>query len=261
MKCETIWLNKEKEVSLTVYIQPAAGEFRNIKKRPMVLVIPGGAYVMCSDREADPVALVYSQAGFQTAVLRYSVGEKAAWPQPLLDYEQAMQYIEEHAEDWEVDTDRIAVIGFSAGGHLAGCAATMAKHRPAAAILGYSLLKGEDVQQFLSSAPDVVSAVDETTPPSFLFATASDDVVPVANTIAYSQAMARHGRPFECHIYSFGPHGFSTADTSVQYGMPISERCAHWPSDSVAWLREVWGDFGPEGFTENHIKEMEGKAR
>jgi len=82
---------------------------------------------MCSDREADPVALEYAKAGFQTFVLRYSVGANAAWPQPLEDYEQAMKLIRDNSEKWFLDPNRVAVIGFSAGGHLAGCAATMAK--------------------------------------------------------------------------------------------------------------------------------------
>ena len=71
---------------------------------------------MCSDREADPVALAYMKAGYQAFVLRYSVGEHKTWPNPLDDYEQAMELIAERAEEWHLDSSRIAAVGFSAGG-------------------------------------------------------------------------------------------------------------------------------------------------
>ena len=97
---------------------------------------------MCSDREADPVALAFMKAGYQAFVLRYSTGKHRAWPNPLEDYEQAMDLIKEKAEVWHLDADRIAAIGFSAGGHLCACAATIAKNKPAAAILVYPDFKG-----------------------------------------------------------------------------------------------------------------------
>lgn len=71
---------------------------------------------MCSEREADPVALAYLEAGFQAFVLRYSVGEGVVWPMPLEDYEQAMELLRAKAEEWSLYPDKIAVAGFSAGG-------------------------------------------------------------------------------------------------------------------------------------------------
>jgi len=119
MKKDKIILNAERNVSLTAYLHAVGGEFGNIPKRPAILVLPGGGYAMCSDREADPVALAYLQAGYQAFVLRYSVGKDAAWPNPLDDYEQAMKLIRSKAEEWNLYPDKVAVIGFSAGGHLA----------------------------------------------------------------------------------------------------------------------------------------------
>lgn len=78
MKAETIVLHEERNVTLTAYIQDAEGEF-GFAKRPAMLVLPGGGYAMCSDREADPVALAYSRAGYQTFVLRYTVTSKGKW--------------------------------------------------------------------------------------------------------------------------------------------------------------------------------------
>ena len=86
MKTERIVLSAERSVTLDLFLQEVGGEFRHIEKRPAVLVIPGGGYAMCSDREADPVALAYAKAGYQAFILRYSVGKDATWPQPLEDY-------------------------------------------------------------------------------------------------------------------------------------------------------------------------------
>ena len=93
MKTEIITLSKERNVTLTAYIQNVKGEFRNISKRPAILILPGGGYQYCSDREADPVAMPYLKAGYQVFILRYSVKEHAVWPNPLNDYEQAMELI------------------------------------------------------------------------------------------------------------------------------------------------------------------------
>ena len=74
MKSQVIWLNKERNVSLTAYLQDAGGEFI-FDKRPAIIILPGGGYAMCSDREADPVAMAYLKAGYQAFVLRYTVGK------------------------------------------------------------------------------------------------------------------------------------------------------------------------------------------
>ena len=140
MRVEQFVLNDARNVVLTAYIQETGGTYQKLLRRPGILVIPGGAYRYVSRREGDPVASCFLQAGYQVMILEYSVGEFAAWPNPLEDYEQAMECISAHAEEWHLVMERFAVIGFSAGGHLAGAAATMAKHRPAAAILGCGVL-------------------------------------------------------------------------------------------------------------------------
>ncbi len=243
MNKEVVILNRERNVSLTVYLLDVGGEFPAIAKRPLVLVLPGGGYQFCSDREADPVALSYLKAGYHAAILRYSVAAYADWPNPLEDYDQAMEFLKGKSEEWNIYADRIAVIGFSAGGHLAAAAATMARNRPAAAILGYAVA-GEDVKGCSPTAPDTVSAVDGQTPPCFLFHTRNDNVVPVMNSVRFMEALTEHDITFESHIYSYGPHGFSTCDTSVQGpSTHISRRVPNWVPDSIGWLREVFGEF------------------
>ncbi len=248
MTKEFIVLNEERKVSLTVYLQPVGGEFGGIAERPAVLVIPGGGYHFCSDREADPVAFPYLQAGYHAFILRYSLNEQAAWPRPLEDYEQAMELILGKTDEWHVARERIAVIGFSAGGHLAACAATMARHRPAAAILGYPVIDGTCAQDYLPTAPDVPSAVDGKTCPCFVFATRTDNLVPVANTVHMIEALCRNDIAFESHIYSNGPHGLSTGDPSVN-GQRFCGRYPDWVKDSIAWLRDMIGGIDSAGLT------------
>ena len=246
MKKEIITINSAHEASLTCYLWENDEEYRTIEKRPAVIVIPGGGYEMCSAREADPVATAYFQAGYQTFVLRYSVKENRTWPNPLNDYEDAIRLIRDNCEEWKVYADKIAVVGFSAGGHLAGAAATMSKNRPNAAILGYPVLNKESIGMWNTSAPDVISHIDKDTCPCFLFHTRSDRMVSVKNTIEFISTLEETGITFETHIYSFGPHGFSSANQMMQGPVPntITDRAAQWVSDSIGFLQEIFGTFG-----------------
>ena len=97
MKTQEMVLHESRNVTLTAYVQEVDGEF-GFSKLPAILVLPGGRYAMCSDREADPVASAYLKAGYQAFVLRYTVKDKGGWPQPLEDYEQAMALIEQNAD-------------------------------------------------------------------------------------------------------------------------------------------------------------------
>lgn len=250
MQKEVITLQKDRNVTLTAYLEEVGGEFRNIGKRPAVLILPGGGYQFCSDREADPVAFPYLKAGYQVFILRYSVKRDSVWPRPLEDYNAAMELIVSRAEEWKLYPDKIAVIGFSAGGHLAAAAATMGRIRPAAVILGYAVLNG-DVKGCNPSAPSLIGEVDDKTPPCFLFASRTDNVVPVANSLEFMTALNDKGIAFESHIYAYGPHGFSTCDSSVQdKDSYMCDRLPHWVEDSIGWLKDVLGDFGPDGIQE-----------
>ena len=251
MKYEKIVLNQERNVTLTAMVQGVGGEFRALKARPAVLILPGGGYMFCSDREADPIAMPYLKAGFQAFILRYSTGEHFRWPLPLEDYEQAMALIRARAEDWHVIPDQIAVIGFSAGGHLAGAAAVLAENRPNAAILGYPVLRRETAMEIGVEIPGIAELVDEKTCPCFLFATRTDSVVPIQNTLDMLNALNRYQTSFECHIYGYGPHGFSTGDPSVLgSGVLLPDRAQDWVRDSIAWLRDLFDVFGADGQAE-----------
>lgn len=252
---DTLTLNEERHVTLTVMVQAVGGEFGQISRRPAVLILPGGGYSMCSDREAEVVAFPYLQAGYQAFVLRYSVGEFRKWPNPLDDYEQAMRMIRGNADPWHVDPGKIAVIGFSAGGHLAACAATMAENRPNAAILGYAAYSEKLMRMCQPGVrvPSPIDCVDENTCPCFLFAARNDVVVPIEeNILPFEMALCRYGISFESHIYSYGGHGFGTADSCVVLDA-ASKRLPDWTRDSVGWLDEVFGQLTVRGFGDPQI--------
>lgn len=243
MKIEKIVLNNERNVHMTAYIQEVGGEFSNLPARPAMIVLPGGGYINCSEREADPVALAYSKAGFQTFVLYYTVLEKGGWPLPLQDYDEAVAYILEHAKEWGVYEDKISCVGFSAGGHLAAMAATSAKHKPAVAVLGYPAIN------LMSYVPHAEDGVDRKTSPCFVFGTRTDFISPL-NMLSFLAKLSEHGISFESHIYSYGPHGYSTGEHFVQPAETgITPRAAHWVEDSIGFIKEIIGDFGESGMT------------
>ena len=248
MRVETMILNEERNVSLTAYIQGVEGEF-GFKKRPAMLVLPGGGYTICSDREADAVAMAYAKAGFQTFILRYTVKAKGKWPLPLDDYEQAMECIKANESTWHVDCDKIATVGFSAGGHLCACAATLAKNKPAAAILVYPAILKDICDMCQPGMPQPNEYVKADTCPCFLVAARDDRTVAIKNTLMMELALAENNVPFESHIYSYGGHGFSTAAEWIITNS-VNERVSKWVDDSIGWLKEVLGGLTYRGFTE-----------
>ncbi len=236
--------NRENNVTLTAYLQDMSPEYAGIKTRPAVLIIPGGGYMICSDRFADCIAMGYLNAGFHAFVLRYTLQTKGLWPAPINDYEAAMTYILDHAEEWHIDTTRIAVCGSSAGGHLAACAATMGEHRPAAAVLVYPAICQDIADACAPGMPSPLDYVDEHLCPVFIASARDDDVVAIKSTIALEQAMFDHGVPFESHIYSRGGHGFSLAKPPH---MENTLRASRWMQDSIEWLGETWGELTANG--------------
>ena len=257
MKAEKIIINEERNVTLTAYLQETDGEF-GFAKRPAMLVIPGGGYAMCSDREADPVATAYLKAGYQAFILRYTCTPKGKWPLPLEDYDQAMGRIIENAEAWHVDADKIAVVGFSAGGHLAACAATVAEHKPAAAVLVYPAILKDICDLCQPGMPYPHEHVTAKTCPCFLVAARDDRTVDISNTLRMELSLAEKGVAFESHIYSYGGHGFSTGEDWINTNS-VCPRLPRWVSDSIEWLGEIMGKLTRGGFTEPvHAGSMNG---
>lgn len=255
MRKKTIALNEPGNATLTPYILECGGEFVYTQKRPAVLVIPGGAYLYCSAREAEPVALAYNAAGYHAFVLRYSVGTYFSWPKPLEEFAAAMRTIRLYAEEWGVDTAHIAAIGFSAGGHLAACGACLCEEKPFALLLGYPVTSQKLEKVLGLDIPVAERLVCGDMPPVFLFGSRTDTLVESADIAAYIAAMADAGVSFESHIYSYAEHGFSLG-TFEMLGKDAhnrnSIRTADWFSASLSWLRECM---------EGKCKVLRGKER
>lgn len=239
------------------------------KKRPAILVIPGGGYGMvCADREGERIALAYSSAGFQTFILNYCVNPHRH-PLPILNAATAIEIIRENAEEWDVDTEKIAVCGFSAGGHLAASISTLwndksifgadssanKKHRPDATILCYPVitsgdyahrgtffnLTGSESPNDLWDKMSLEKRVNSSTPPAFLFHTFADTVVPVENSLLYASALRGNKVPFEMHIYPDGNHGLALASDEVNWAIPRFCREYPWIKQSIEWLYVIFG--------------------
>lgn len=246
MKTIDIILNEERNASMTVYLNQESWEF-GFQKRPFMMVLPGGGYGFLSDRESEVIALQYLAAGYQACVLRYTLKDKGAWPYPLNDYDAAMEVIAAHADEWRIDMDHTAVVGFSAGGHLAACAATMATHKPRAAVCVYAAILPDPVDTCQPGLPYPNEYTDSETSPCFIAAARDDRIVPVKNALEFALALEEAGITFELHIYSKGQHGFSTG-TKVMAQSETSERVAHWLPDSLTWLGEIMGSLTDNGF-------------
>lgn len=205
--------------------------------RPAVLVVPGGGYAMVSPTEGEIVAKKFFEAGYQAFVLTFTTNMFRIAPlnkQPLEDISRAVCYIRTHAEELEVQSNRIVCCGFSAGAHLAGSLAVHYQepelkegacqedsNRPNAVLLCYPVVtSGEKAHRdsfalLLGEEADEESLekhVTKDTPPAFLWQTLTDVLVPADNSIHYMQACRKVGVPCELHIFMEGSHGMSLAD-------------------------------------------------
>lgn len=243
MFIEKINLTNDPEVTLTAYVSEPSPEMKNMDKRPAMLVIPGGAYRFCSDREAEPVALEYNAKGYNTFVLRYSLNEKSEFPRPLDDAVTALKTIRANADKWYIDPEKVAVIGFSAGGHLAAALSTMGEEKPNACVLGYPCIL-ESMKNILATAvPGIDKEVTPETPPTFIFAASNDTLVPLENSLKYAIELEKNGVPYELHIFSRGGHGFSTGTKVVIEDPATADKIkadTYWVGRSVEWLDEIF---------------------
>ena len=254
------------EPILQAYCRDVSREIDLGRRFPALLICPGGGYAFVSDREAEPMALDYLGAGFNAFVLTYSVAP-ARYPSALLQAAAAMDYIRKNAAEYHVDPDKIAVCGFSAGGHLAGSLAclwngkclaetlktTSSNLRPNAAILSYPVITSGDKahrgsfdnlcgdDRALAQKMSLETAVTKDTPATFLWHTATDGCVPVENSLMMASALRENGIPFELHIFAEGSHGLSTCTyQSAGPNSPnmVNPEAAKWFDLSVTFLKK-----------------------
>ena len=246
------------DATLEGYILDCELKFGQETNRPAIVVCPGGGYVYCSPREAEPVALRYAAAGFHAFILRYSTGKKCTGMAPMQQVDWVIGHLRQNAEKWHIDPNKILTCGFSAGGHLAFWAGVQAENKPNGMILGYpavsapnipgadfmlKLLTGKnDVTDKDAEPFDLLRFVDKNAPPVFLVSTA-EDLLTNYGALQVANKYAQLGLGYELHIFQHGPHGYSLADVTSADGSSqvLNDAYATWHELSVAWMKKVYG--------------------
>ena len=223
-----------------------------------IVVLPGGGYSHLSEiKEGSDVAKWLNSLGISAFVLKYRLGMRYHQPNQLLDAARALRMVRARAKEWNLDANKIGILGFSAGGHLASTLSThfdagkpdakdvieKMSSRPDLQILIYPVISmgefthGGSKKNLLGDNPtdgliklySNELQVTKDTPPAFLVHAVTDSAVPVENSLMYAEALRKAKVSFEIHLYEQGPHGFGLAPTN-----PIlaswTARCADWLS-------------------------------
>lgn len=236
-------------------------------RRASIVICGGGGYAYISDRETEPVALRFAAMGFNAFVVHYRTAP-SRFPCAVQDIACAVAHVRANADAYHSAPDRIAVLGFSAGGHAAASlgvlwpradlwsplALTPADVRPNAMVLCYPVITGgehahrgsfvnltgsEDVAVHARYSLDTLVTRD--TPPTFLWATWDDASVPCQNTLLMASALRANDIPAELHLYAHGAHGLSLGDETTACGSPdlLAPAVTAWPELAASFLRRL----------------------
>lgn len=244
------------------YLQDDYDTLKAHKVRPALVICPGGAYRWRSPREKDPPAFEFLSMGYQVFILEYSCGPQAGECRPLRELAETVRLLRQNREQWRIDPEKIAVLGFSAGGHLAASLgafwndpglALPSEARPDALVLCYPVVSTKEFAH--AESADWVSGGDpalrekmhlwdrvtEDFPPTFLWHGGEDTSVPPENSLLLAVELRRHGVPFEYHLFGSGMHGISTCTQEVETPDPV---CRAWVPLCKTWLNTRF-DFTP----------------
>lgn len=235
--------------------------------KPALVICPGGGYAFCSIREGAPVARAFAKDGIECFVLRYDCQPVPLETRPLHTLSAAVAWVRQNAAQFGIDANRIAVGGFSAGGHLAGTLAAvwhraewfvpgtnLQAHRPNAAVLCYPVvsageyahrgsfvrLAGEDLQS--QQQFSLENLVDAQMPRTFLWHTLEDTTVPAENALMLEAALRKAGVSHELHLFPHGVHGLALADFETyepKLGRRPDRHTGHWQMLCAEWLKEA----------------------
>lgn len=238
--------------TLTPYLPP-----KEKRTGAAIIVCPGGGYTHLADHEGGPVAEWLNSLGVTAFVLKYRLGPRYHHPAPMQDAARAIRTVRARAGEWGLDPERIGILGFSAGGHVASTAGThfdsgktdasdpieRLSSRPNLMVLVYPVITMREKTHagsklnLLGAAPSTElvtllsndEQVTKETPPTFLVHTMTDTAVPVENSLQFVMALRKAGVPFEFHLYERGPHGFGLGTKDPILGT--------WPDRCADWLR------------------------
>ena len=264
---ERIYLNEAK----TAYLDSYAVTLDEECAKDAILVIPGGGYAgVCNGREGERIALAFAARGVNAFSLTYSVGEDVRFPCQLLEAARAVAYIKENAAKYCIKPDRIFATGFSAGGHLLGTLSTLSSLaerelelpdgavRLAGLVYCYPVISAKynthggsfanllkkPLSEYTEEEKNLLSVehnVSETTPPAFIWHTATDQIVPVQNSLLLAKAYADAGVPFCAHIYPQGPHGVALGTRTTYVGRDdfINPEASEWVDKACEWMKNI----------------------
>lgn len=260
---------KNSEAIISAYIPENSEEININKKRETIIISPGGGYEFTSDREAEPIALKFVAQGFNAVVIRYSIAP-VRYPTALLELAETVRYVREKEKEWNVDTEKVIVCGFSAGGHLAGSLGVLWNNeiiekyldikneevKPNAMILCYPVISsgefahkgsfdsllGEKEAEISRENLSLEKLVSIETPKTFLWHTFDDGTVPVQNSLLFSNALASNKVQFELHIYPSGVHGLGLCEEiTAMNGRSehINSHIASWFNLACQWIKTL----------------------
>ncbi|MCI8413068.1 MAG: alpha/beta hydrolase [Clostridia bacterium] len=262
MRYSELIVSAEKEEGKLYCYEHTESPEMPVSSRRAMLVIPGGAYAMCSDREGEPIAVEFFNRGYNAYVIQYPCAPKR-FPAQLAVAAAAMDTIRKRASLCKTDPKKVFAVGFSAGGHLCGTIANCPPDfyavkqydfKPNGVVLAYPVIGGTPTHggsfDNLLGTPrpegtewlDLHTSVRPDNPPAFIWATADDGAVPACNSLKYAMAYADAGLTYELHIYESGPHGLSLADDRVSQFNPQAGNnpvVAQWVTLADKFLRKI----------------------
>ena len=228
------------------------------RHRGLVVVCPGGGYAARATHEEKPIARMFNRMGLHAVVVHYRV-KPDLHPAPLMDAARAVRIVRHRAEKWRVNPRRVAICGFSAGGHLAGSlgihfgsapagvrdAISRQSCRPDAMVLCYAVISytvpidrgcfrnllGNRPSRAMAGKMSLERHVGKRTPPAFVWSTVEDQMVPIENSLLFTAALRKHGIPYEFHGFPRGQHGLGLS--------PNDRHVASWTRLCAGFLRTM----------------------
>ena len=259
----------EHDPILEVFV-PTLMDAKPEQPRRAMLVLPGGGYYFCSEREKDPICLRFNLLDYVTFSLKYSTSDvygSNLYPHPYLEVMAAVDYIKKHAEEYFINKDKITIIGFSAGGHLAASYGYMYKDEtllpllnlskqdtsieslilsyPVISLLDFThLYSSKNLAEMSHELKEKLSAQKHVTkdyPRTYIWTTKNDTCVPYENSLMMVEALKENNVEHEFKLFEEGPHGLSLAtyDLNPWLNHKYEEEISVWPILADKFIKKI----------------------